>query len=104
MKIEIGESLVASWLKHVKRCTLVQTNWKPSPQWTAHNTDEIERLVEDGKNYFRDLNVFRNNAGASQILLQTECDVIGLVQEANEHGISVVMVSRSAARSRSQDL
>ena len=86
MKIEIGESLVASWLKHVKCCTLVQTNWKPSPQWTAHNTDEIERLVEDGKNYFRDLNVFRNNAGASQILLQTECDVIGLVQEANEHG------------------
>lgn len=28
MKIEIGESLLLSWLKHIKECQLVQTNWK----------------------------------------------------------------------------
>ena len=28
MKIEIGESLIYSWLRHEKQCQLVQTNWK----------------------------------------------------------------------------
>lgn len=30
MKIEIGESLILSWLKHVNNCQIVQLNWKPS--------------------------------------------------------------------------
>ena len=30
MKIEIGESLCYSYLRHVKRCWLVQSNWKVS--------------------------------------------------------------------------
>lgn len=33
MKIEIGESLLLSWLKHIKECQLVQTNWKASYKW-----------------------------------------------------------------------
>ena len=28
MKIEMGESLFYSWLRHVKDCQIVQTNWK----------------------------------------------------------------------------
>ena len=49
MKIEMGESLAASWLKHCKGCTLVQTNWKPSPKWEEHNLPDIERLMQEGK-------------------------------------------------------
>ena len=30
MKIDIGESLVNSYLRHVKGCRIVQQNWKPS--------------------------------------------------------------------------
>ena len=34
MKIEIGESLASSYLRHVKLCWLVQTNWKTSEHWS----------------------------------------------------------------------
>lgn len=78
MKIEMCESLVASWLKHVKGCTVVQTNWKPSPNWEEHNLDDIERLVQEGKQFFGQLDIFKKNADATQILHQTECDVVGL--------------------------
>ena len=85
MKIEMGESLVASWLKHICGCVIVQTNWKPSPRWQEHNYDEIERLVQDARAYFnaRNLNVFKQNDNAAQILHQTECDVVGLNKTAN---------------------
>jgi hypothetical protein len=33
MKIEIGESLVYSYLKHIEGCRVVQTNWKTSGLW-----------------------------------------------------------------------
>jgi len=32
MKIEMGESLLYSWLRHVKECQIAQTNWKVSPK------------------------------------------------------------------------
>ena len=38
MKIDIGESLVYSYLRHVKNCTIVQTNWKPSGNWIPEST------------------------------------------------------------------
>lgn len=33
MKIEIGESLLQSYLKHVENCLISQTNWKTSSNW-----------------------------------------------------------------------
>ena len=33
MKIEVGESLACSYLRHVKRCWIVQANWKASDDW-----------------------------------------------------------------------
>jgi len=33
MKIEIGKSLVSSYLKHVEQCKIVQTNWRVSGNW-----------------------------------------------------------------------
>jgi hypothetical protein len=33
MKIEIGESLMMSYLKHIKKCTFYQLNWKVSSNW-----------------------------------------------------------------------
>ena len=46
MKIEMGESLFYSWLRHVKECQLVQTNWKVSPKWTLRHEEELERLMK----------------------------------------------------------
>ncbi|MDR2797881.1 MAG: hypothetical protein LBB80_06015, partial [Treponema sp.] len=33
MKIEIGESLMMSYLKHIKKCIFYQLNWKVSSNW-----------------------------------------------------------------------
>lgn len=85
MKVEVGESLAYSWLKHVKKCQLIQINWKFSPVWGFNNA-AVKGTVKAAKNYFKsDKTDFENYAifGAngkstdSQIIQQTECDVIG---------------------------
>ena len=55
MKVEIGESLVLSWLRHVHGCVLAQLNWKPSPAWEvagenqlAQDFDAIRDYVDQG--------------------------------------------------------
>ena len=40
MKIEIGESLGYSYLRHVKQCWLVQANWKVSEHWGKRQSDD----------------------------------------------------------------
>lgn len=42
MKIEVGESLLLSWLKHIKKCQIVQTNWKASSKWELKNRKVLE--------------------------------------------------------------
>lgn len=81
MKIEMGESLFYSWLRHEKCCQIVQTNWKASPQWKRMHEDELEKLwrelaaVLDEK--FGQA-VFGKNRSLGQILRQTECDAVGI--------------------------
>lgn len=45
MKIEMGESLFYSWLRHVKECQIVQTNWKASPQWQLQHEDKLIEIA-----------------------------------------------------------
>lgn len=52
MKIEIAESMVYSWLRKVKNCRIVQTNWKSSPEWPLTNIPELERLKSASEAYF----------------------------------------------------
>lgn len=52
MKIEMGESLFYSWLRHVKSCQVVQTNWKASSQWELHNAEKLEVLMDTIGKYF----------------------------------------------------
>lgn len=79
MKIEAGESLVYSWMRHVMKCQIVQTNWKTSPSWELSNVDELESLFDEISDYFFDnhgIEVFKKS-GLRQALQQVECDVIG---------------------------
>ena len=46
MKIEMGESLFYSWLRHVKECQIVQTNWKVSSQWQLSNADALKEELK----------------------------------------------------------
>ena len=45
MKIEMGESLIYSWLRHEKLCQLVQTNWKVSPFWEGRLSSEVQQFM-----------------------------------------------------------
>ena len=83
MKIEMGESLAASWLKHCKQCQIVQTNWKASFSWPNHD----ERFVKDAlckaralfsREGFTIFNSKEDNTDVYQTLMQTECDVLGI--------------------------
>ncbi|NGQ93569.1 hypothetical protein G3578_00045 [Brevibacillus sp. SYP-B805] len=82
MKIEMGESLMLSWLRHVKTCQSVQLNWKPSTaSWELHNEEIIEKIMYESSKFYQDkydLNIYKNNKSHTQLLQQGEIDVLGL--------------------------
>ncbi|MFE8698265.1 hypothetical protein ACFYKT_18235 [Cytobacillus sp. FJAT-53684] len=82
MKIEIGESLMLSWLRHVKKCQSVQLNWKPSiNHWELSNEREIELIMQTVNAHYEErysFNVFKNNKSYMQLLQQGELDALGL--------------------------
>lgn len=79
MKIEIGESLFYSWLRHVKGCQVVQTNWKPSPEWEWQHAESLERFMYAVEECFKsNYSVFKKTKSLSQLIGQAEIDVLGL--------------------------
>lgn len=87
MKIEIGESLMLSWLRHAKNCQIVQSNWKPSSQWERYNENVIEGIMRETDRYFNEkhgLNLFKKSS-FSQLIQQGEIDALGL--ELGKHGV-----------------
>jgi hypothetical protein len=80
VKIEMGESLFYSWLRHVKECQVVQMNWKASPSWQLQNEEALLRLMETTDRHFQDkysYALFKNNS-LTQLLTQAEIDILGL--------------------------
>lgn len=81
MKIEMGESLFYSWLRHVKECQVVQTNWKISPQWQLQHEDELSALMQITDKHFSDkygYKIYKKNSSLSQLIQQGECDAVGV--------------------------
>ena len=91
MKIEIGESLGCSYLRHVKQCWLVQANWKTSEHWSRKMTDaELEAMFHDIKRKFdKDGNVFKKTKDAAQFLRQGEIDIVGVDQKGGIHAMEI---------------
>lgn len=75
MKIEVAESLMYSWLKHVKKCHVVQLNWKTSVKWQKHHSEDVNQIITEMNEKFD--NVFKKNV-SSQLLSQGEIDVLGV--------------------------
>ena len=81
MKIEMGESLFYSWLRHVKECQVVQTNWKTSKQWSLQHEAELAKVMAETKQYFKEkynYEIYKKTASLSQLLQQAECDALGI--------------------------
>jgi hypothetical protein len=93
MKIEMGESLFYSWLRHVKECQIVQTNWKVSPQWALQHEDELVALMTAADDLFSSkygYKIFKKTSSFSQLIQQAECDAVGIaVQEDGNHFYAV---------------
>ena len=91
MKIEMGESLAHSFLRHVKQCWLVQTNWKASDRWRRIlPDDELESLFAGMRERFdADGLVFGKTKNAGQFLKQAEIDVLGVGQNGSVHALDV---------------
>ena len=80
MKIEMGESLFFSWLRHIKDCQIVQSNWTTSPHWTLKHESELNEIMQQTDSFFRKkygYSIYKKNASLSQVLQQAECDVLG---------------------------
>lgn len=95
MKIEMGESLFYSWLRHVKRCQVVQTNWKPSTSWKLQGVEELKQFMDITDQHFQnkyEYVVFKNNS-LSQFLLQAEVDALGLSMVDDEAAIYAIDVA-----------
>lgn len=77
MKVEIGESLVYSWLRHVKHCEIVQLNWKTSPIWTGSKSVEyLQDLMNKSSKFVGE--PFKGTVKVKQLLKQAEIDSIGI--------------------------
>lgn len=96
MKIEMGESLFYSWLRHVKKCQIVQTNWTSSSQWQVKNKDRLEDIMSITKSFFLNkygYKIFKKTSSLAQLLTQAECDVIGIEIQEGKTNIYAVDVA-----------
>lgn len=91
MKIEMGESLAYSFLRHVKQCWLVQANWKASAHWSRTlPDDQLEALFARMRERFEtDGTVFKGTRNVDQFLKQAEIDVLGVGQNGSVHALDV---------------
>lgn len=96
MKIEIGESLFYSWLRHVKECQVVQTNWKTSLRWTLLHEDELEEIMNSTNRFFQGkygYEIYKKTSSLSQLLQQAECDALGICLQEGERRVFAVDVA-----------
>ncbi|MFI3168933.1 MAG: hypothetical protein R3Y06_03195 [Faecalibacterium sp.] len=96
MKIEMGESLFYSWLRHVKDCQIVQTNWKVAAEWPLYHPEEVQQLFELCRQHFLEkygYTIFKQNTSLSQILQQGECDALGISLEQDAESFYAVDVA-----------
>ncbi len=89
MKIDVGESLVYSYLRHVKNCYITQINWKPSGNWMPDpgKYDQVKTEFERIQKHKAFTEIFKT--GLDHTLKQTEIDVLGLDQNNTIYAINV---------------
>ena len=93
MKVEIGESLGYSFLRHVAGCWLVQANWKASEHWDEHkllSDKELEQEFSDMRLKFDpDGSVFGKIRGYRPLLKQAEVDIVGVKLDRSIYTVEV---------------
>lgn len=95
MKIEIGENLAYTYLKHFEGCRIVQTNWKTSGRWklTEFEKEPAINLFNEIKKLENFTEIFRN-ISFEQIMKQAEIDLLGInTIESSVFGVEIAFHS-----------
>ena len=89
MKVEVGESIIYSWLRHIKRCQIVQLNWKTSPKWEPKcDLNSLQLAMDKANEEFHGL--FKKTKTLEQLLRQAEIDALGVnIHEQQIHAVDV---------------
>ena len=88
MQIDIAESLLASWLRHERKCQIVQTNWK-APAWQYSEEkkknlmDSFSKITDYFSNKY-DVTIFKKVDNIDSLLKVVECDAVGAKWDNNE--------------------
>lgn len=110
MKIEIGESLVYTWLRHVKQCQMVQMNWTPSDLWTLKHQSDLDQIMKTVDLLFPKYAIFghKTKMPLKQFIAHAEIDVLGSLDLGNtifavdvafhENGLGYGGTAENAAR------
>ena len=96
MKIEMGESLFYSWLRHVKECQIVQTNWTTSGQWPLLHEDKLEEIKSITDCHFKEkygYDLYKKTTSLSQLLQQAESDALGISIQSGSNKVFAVDVA-----------
>lgn len=101
MQIDIAESLLASWLRHERRCQLVQTNWK-APSWGRDDDQKVEERMQTAEEFLsnakshskeffltHDSPLFSNQK-IGQLIKQVEIDVLGAAWDSEGRFIKII--------------
>lgn len=84
----MGESLMYSWLRHIKQCQITQLNWKVSDKWNLTVTNSLEKLMVEIQKKFD--SPFGQIDNLQQLFKQSEVDVIGFNFNSNTvYGVDV---------------
>lgn len=94
MKIEIGEFLILSWLRHVRGCVVTQMNWSPSPAWTIARERELRATFEAVRRFSDDA-IGRSSFAQidfEAFVRHANIDVLGLRLDHHVGGIEAIAV------------
>ncbi len=112
MKIEVGKSLISSWLMHAKSCQVVQTNWKPSIDTIeVHDEELLDEIINDIHNkFFVEMNyeLFNTSKRARDIIQDKTINLLGLELDHAEvkklYAIEAIFVEDGIKHGKSSDI
>lgn len=87
MKIEMGESLMYSWLRHVKGCQVAQLNWKASAL-----EEESWRRLEPFYALLRE-RFHLSTKKVNSLLKQAEVDVLGIKVKDGQYDLYAIDIA-----------
>jgi hypothetical protein len=101
MEMEKGQTLILSWLRDIKACQIVQTNWKASSKWEFKNVGIIENLKNRSQVFFKQkygYDLYGDLRTTEQLMNQVEIDVLGIrIEEKQSHIYSVYVAFREGS-------